>query len=96
MEWISNAKCGQELNTGTIFNAKKIGLRVTIHKLHGLGNDWYLTSRDLGIERENLRTEDFEQAIQRAKDIVRLKLFTLNQIFKDFLEDDTETTFTRY
>ena len=23
MEWISNAKCGQELNTGTIFNAKK-------------------------------------------------------------------------
>ena len=96
MEWISNAKCGQELNTGTIFNAKKIGRRVTIHKLHGLGNDWYLTSRDLGIERENLRTEDFEQAIQRAKDIVRLKLFTFNQLFKDFLEDDTETTFTRY
>ena len=96
MEWISNAKCGQELNTGTIFNAKKIGHRVTIHKLHGLGNGWYLTSRDLGIERENLRTEDFEQAIQRAKDIVRLKLFTLNQLFKDFLEDDTETTFTRY
>ena len=96
MEWISNAKCGQEFNTGTIFNAKKIGSRVTIHKLHGLGNGWYLTSRDLGIERENLRTEDFEQAIQMAKDIVRLKLFTLNQLFKDFLEDDTETTFTRY
>lgn len=96
MEWISNAKYGQELNTGTIFYAKKIGRSVTIHKLHGFGNGWYLTCRDLDIERENLRTEDFDQAIQKAKDIVRLKLFSFNQLFKDFLEDDAETTFTRY
>ena len=96
MELVSNARYGQELNTGTIFDAKKTGRRVTIHKLHGFGNDWYLTCRDLGIEKENLRTEDFEQAIQNAKDIVRLKLFALNQLFKDFLEDTTETTFTRY
>ena len=96
MEWISNAKYGQELNTGTIFNAKNIGSRVTIHKMHGFGNDWYLTCRDLGIERENLMTEDFEQAIQKAKDTVWLKLFALNQLFKDFWEDDTETTFTIY
>lgn len=96
MEWISNAKYGQELNTGTIFDVKKIGRRVTIHKLHGLGNGWYLTCRDLGIEKENLRTEDFEQAIQKAKDTVQLKLFSFNQLFKDFWEDTTETTFTRY
>ena len=96
MEWISNAKYGKELNTGTIFYAKKIGRSVTIHKLHGSGNGWYLTCRDLGIERENLMTEDFEQAIQKAKDIVWLKLFALNQLFKDFWEDDTETTFTIY
>ena len=96
MEWISNAKYGQELKTGTIFKAKKIGRCVRIHKLRGFGNDWYLTCRDLKIERKNLRTEDFEQAIQKAKDIVRLKLFAFNQLFKDFLEDATETTFTRY
>ena len=96
MEWISNAKYGQELNTGTVFDVKKIGRRVTIHKMHGFGNGWYLTCRDLGIEKENLRTKDFEQAIQKAKDTVRLKLFSFNQLFKDFWEDTTETTFTRY
>ena len=96
MEWISNAKYGQELNTGTVYDVKKIGRRVTIHKMHGFGNGWYLTCRDLGIEKENLRTKDFEQAIQKAKDTVRLKLFSFNQLFKDFWEDTTETTFTRY
>ena len=58
MEWVSNARYNQELNAGTIFDAKKTGRRVTIHKLHGFGDDWYLTCRDLGIERENLRTEE--------------------------------------
>ena len=66
------------MNTGTVFDVKKIGRRVTIHKMHGFGNGWYLTCRDLGIEKENLRTEDFEQAIQKAKDTVRLKLFSFN------------------
>ena len=96
MEWVSNARYNQDVMSGSVFEAKKIGRRVAIHRIHGYGDNWYLTCRDLGIEKQPLETEHFQLANSKAKEIIRSKLFALNQIFKDFWEDTTETTFTRY
>lgn len=96
MVWKSNVKFGvTDLSSGSIFELKGYGQRVTIHKIHGYGNGFYLTCRALGYEDLDLGTEDFTQAIDTAKKEIRKKVDKL-RLFADNLEKDTEVELTRY
>ncbi len=95
MEWISNAKFKQEVTEGTVFRLKG-KMDVCIHTIHGLGNNFYLTSRRLGLESFGLNTDDFNLAVENAKVIVREKLKLLNELCADFLADESENVFVRY
>lgn len=95
MEWISNAKFGQEVTEGTIFRFKgKIG--ISIHTIYGLGNKFYLTCHSLGLEAFGLNTEDFNLAVENAKVIVREKMNLLNELSGSFVWDESENVIVRY
>lgn len=95
MEWISNAKFKQEVTEGTVFKLKGKA-DICIHTIHGLGNAFYLTSHNLGLEAFGLNTEDFGIAVENAKVIVREKLKLINERHADFLADESENVFVRY
>lgn len=95
VEWISNAKLKQELTEGTIFKLKG-RMDICIHNIHGLGNGYFLSCRLLGLESFDLRTEDFNVAVENTKAVVQKKLEVLNKLYMEFIEDKTRNVFVRY
>lgn len=96
MKWQSNAKYGvKDLSSGSIFTLQGYDCRVTIHKLHGCGDGFYLSCNELGFNQYELLTEDFPQAVMRAKALMREKVKQLHKIVSA-LECDNEIEFTRY
>ena len=44
---------------------------VTVHRLHGVPDAWFASASGLGIEVRDLGTEDLEEAMRRALELVR-------------------------
>lgn len=95
MEWISNAKFGQEVTEGTIFKIKGT-TDISIHTIHGLGNKFYITCYGLGLDTFGLNTDNFDLAVENAKVIVREKLKLLNERYTNFLSDESANELVRY
>ena len=95
MEWISNAKSNQELTEGTVFKLKG-RTDICIHNIHGLGNEFFLTCRHLGVESRDLKTENFNVAVENTKVIVQHKLKVLSELYADFIEGESDNVFVRY
>lgn len=45
-------------------------ITVCIHTLHGLGNNLYLNCKEFNIKDADLHSEDFAEAIIKAKNII--------------------------
>ena len=95
MEWKSNAQGGTPLECGTIFTLKSPA-RVVIHKYHGCGDALFLSCPTIGIEKENLNTEDFNCAVKKAQHIVRMRLNKLLDDYAPFAADEAESKLVRY
>ena len=96
MKWKSNAKFGQQPEAGTIFWLKDFGPSLCIHNIIGLGNQWFLSCRDLYIDDQPLETEDFNEAVSHAKEFVRNRLALLQEAFGAFAADTSENEFSRH
>lgn len=96
MQWISNAKRNQALKEGSVFELKGIESRIVIHKIHGCGNELYLSFHDLDISSADLLTEDFEEAVEEAKKVITKKLSRISNDVYIFVSDDTDNNFVRY
>lgn len=70
MKFKSNAKYNEEPKTGSIFALKYNYLKIVIHKYVGYGDTLFLNCNTLGIYNYNLGTEDFEEAVSKAKEVV--------------------------
>lgn len=70
MKFKSNAKYNEEPKTGSIFALKYNSLRIVIHKYVGCGDMLFLNCSTLGICNYDLRTEDFEEAVSKVKEVV--------------------------
>ena len=70
MKFKSNAKYNEEPKTGSIFTLKSNSLGISIHKYVGCGDALYLNSKALNIDNYNLGTEDFDEAVSKAKEVV--------------------------
>ena len=95
MKWKSNAQGGTSLESGTIFKLKAPA-NVVIHKYVGCGDTWLLSCTPLGIERENLHTADFDDAVDSAKFIVRATLNKLLDEYAPFAADASANELVRY
>ena len=70
MKFKSNAKYKEKPETGSIFALQDNSLGISIHKYVGCGDALFLNSRALNIDNYDLGTEDFKEAVSKAKEVV--------------------------
>lgn len=88
MKFKSNAKYGEEPKTGSIFALEYNSLKIVIHKYVGCGNVLFLNCSALDIYNHNLRTEDFEEAVSKAKEVVMSKVEKIREDSYRFYSDN--------
>ena len=93
----SNARYNEDVKkSGTIFELKDNKLGIRIHKYVGCGDELFLSCRCLGINMRDLRTEDFDKAVEVAKDIIYKEVRKLSEEADKFYLGKSENEFTIY
>ena len=95
MKFKSNAKYNEEPKTGSVFALKYNSLVIVIHKYVGYGNVLFLNCSALDIYNHNLGTEDFEEAVSKAKEVVMCEVKKIREDAYKFYSD-TNIEFDRY
>lgn len=95
MKFKSNAKYNEEPKTGSIFALKYNSLGIVIHKYVGCGDTLFLNSKALGIYNYDLETEDFNEAVSKAKEVVMREVKKIREDAYRFYSDNN-IEFDRY
>lgn len=95
MKFKSNAKYGEDPKSGSIFALKYNSLGIVIHKYVGYGDALFLNCSALDIFNYNLRTEDFNEAVSKAKEVVIRKVKKIREDSYRFYSDKN-IEFDRY
>ena len=95
MKFKSNAKYNEEPETGSIFALKYNSLGIVIHKYVGYGDVLFLNCSALDIYNHNLGTEDFEEAVSKAKEVVMREVKKIREDSYRFYSDNN-IEFDRY
>jgi hypothetical protein len=91
MKFKSNAKYGEEPKTGSIFALNYNSLKIVIHKYVGYGDTLFLNCNTLDIYNYNLETEDFDEAVSKAKEIIMSKVKKIKEdAYKFYLDNNIE------
>ena len=95
MKFKSNAKYNEELKTGSIFALKSNSLGIVIHKYIGCGDALFLNCSALDIFNYDLGTEDFGEAVSKAKKVIMSKVKKIREdVYKFCVDGNIE--FDRY
>lgn len=95
MKFKSNAKYKEKPQTGSVFTLKDNSLGISIHKYVGCGDKLFLNSKALSIDNYDLGTEDFKEAVSKAKEVVMCEVKKIREdAYK--LYSDTNIEFDRY
>ncbi len=95
MKFKSNAKYNEELKTGSVFALKSNSLGIVIHKYAGCGDALFLNCSALDIFNYDLETEDFGEAVSKAKEIIMSKVKKIREDAYKFYSDNN-IEFDRY
>ena len=95
MKFKSNAKYGEKPKTGSIFALKYNSLGIVIYKYVGCGDTLFLNCSALDILNCNLGTEDFNEAVRKAKEVVMCKVKKIREDAYRFYADNN-IEFDRY
>ena len=88
MKFKSNAKYNEETKTGSIFALEYNSLKIVIHKYVGYGNVLFLNCSALDIYNHNLGTEDFHEAVSKAKEIIMCEVEKIREDAYRFYTDN--------
>lgn len=88
MKFKSNAKYGEDPKTGSIFALKYNSLGIVIHKYAGCGDALFLNCSALDIFNYDLGTEDFGEAVSKAKEIIMSKVKKIREDSYRFCMDN--------
>lgn len=88
MKFKSNAKYDEEPKTGSIFTLKYNSLGIVIHKYVGCGDALFLNCSALDILSYNLGTEDFNEAVSKAKEVISDEVNRLRKEKDSFCADN--------
>ena len=88
MKFKSNAKYNEKPETGSIFALEYNSLKIVIHKYVGYGNLLFLNCSALDIYNHNLGTEDFEEAVSKAKEVVMREVKKVREDAYRFYSDN--------
>lgn len=89
MKFISNATYEKPVESGTIFKVTVGGIRITIHRVIHL-EGWYLSCCDLGIDKQELKSESLVDAIEESKGILKAAVMRLERAVEIFSNDPIE------
>lgn len=95
LEWKSNARYNEEVEQGSIFELKDNKLGISIHHYVGCGNNWYLSCKALKMSGRSLDTENFNEAVNKAKEIINEEVAKLMSPAMGFYEGE-ENILVRY
>ena len=95
MKFKSNAKYNKELKTGSVFALKSNSLGIVIHKYVGCGDALFLNCSAFDIFNYDLETEDFGEAVSKAKEIIMSKVKKIREDAYRFYSDSS-IEFDRY
>lgn len=88
MKFKSNAKYGEEPKAGSIFALNYNSLKIVIHKYVGYGDALFLNCSALNIYNYDLETEDFKEAVSKAKEVVMCKVKKIREDAYRFCMDN--------
>lgn len=91
MEFKSNAKYGRRPEEGTIFELNNNNLKISIHHYVGCGESWFLSCKSLGISCKDLYTNDFNDAVEKAKELIWEDISVLIEEFNKIKTDNVVT-----
>ena len=95
MKFKSNAKYNEKPKTGSVFALKYNSLRIVIHKYISCGDALFLNCSALDIFNYDLETEDFGEAVSKAKEIIMSKVKKIREDAYRFCLD-SNIEFDRY
>lgn len=95
MKFKSNAKYSEDPKTGSIFALKDNSLGIVIHKYVGCGDALFLNCSALDIFNYDLGTEDFEEAVRNAKEVIMREVKKIREDACRFCSDNN-IEFDRY
>lgn len=90
MKYISNAKYGEPVETGTIYRGDNKRLGICVHRLHGCGETLYMDCPALGIMDMKLNTTSVISAINEAQSLVKQELDLLSKELNSILNSEIE------
>lgn len=90
MNYISNAKYGEPVETGTIYRIDNKRLDICVHTLCGCGETLYMNCRALGIVDRKLNSTSVMSAINEAQSLVKRELDLLSKELNAILNSDIE------
>lgn len=97
MQWIaSNLGRDKPIEKAGVFELKGNELHIHIHHYRECGETWFLNCAVLGINTLELGEISFDEAVEKAKQIIQQRIeFLHNEAFK-FVLDGTENERVRY
>lgn len=95
MKFKSDAEYEKDVKTGDVFDLKDNSLGICIHKYAGCGNALFLNIRALSINNYDLRTEDFNEAVSKTKEIIMREVNKIREDSYRFYSDNN-IEFDRY
>lgn len=89
MKLISNAKFGQPVESGSVFQTKIGTIQISIHRYRGC-EGWFLTCRDLGIETMELKSEGLMSAVDESREILKKTVDKIQKNINMFCDSKIE------
>ena len=90
MKYISNAKYGEPVETGTVYRGDNKRFNIRIYKLYGCGETLYMNCRTLGIVDRKLNSTSVITAINEAQLLVKQELDLLSKELNTILNSKIE------
>lgn len=89
MKFKSNARYNEPVESGTIFESKIGGMRISVHKIiHCEG--WYLSCPNLRISQMKLKSDTLISAIKESKEVLKNVIEELKKDVDSFCESEIE------
>lgn len=90
MKYISNAKYGDPVESGTIYRGDSKRLGICVHTLYGCGETLYMNCQALNIRDRKLNSTSVISAINEAQSLVKQELDLLSKELNTILNSEIE------
>lgn len=89
MKFKSNARYGEPVESGTIYEGRIGNMRISVHKIYQL-EGWYLSCPEVQISKMKLKSDTLMGAIKESKEVLKKTVEGLMNDVNAFCEENIE------